>query len=286
MGLGWVLHLIWVDGVLGAVMEKIIGVACLKTGLMFFVALVFIRYGLIGSIKREQSRLIVSRPRLYWNRTLFFKSFEHLSNDIKIEEYHPYSATLYEPPNYDTKPRIKYPRQSALFLLFLTTILIALSVLCLMVRDSLIVKAHKFYTWMPTQATIRDIETRQDDNTEIRKIYAYEVDGITYDNRYSIIHEWEYVHFEGGQTLASFRTEIVGQPFNIVYNPKNPHKSIEQQIPTEYHDILLEPELRSKSLYGAYLTSIVAGAVVFPAALNLLFARRQPRLEADEESKT
>ncbi len=266
-------------------MEKIIGIACLKTGLMFFVALVFIRYGLIDSIKREQSRLIVSRPRLYWNKTLFFKSFEHLSNDIKIEKYHPYSATLYEPPNYDTKRRIKYPRRSALFLFFLTTILIALSVLCLMVRDSLIVKAHEFYTWMPTQATIQDIETRQDDGREIRKIYAYKVDGITYDNRYSIIHEWEYVHFEGGQTLASFRAEIIGQPYNIVYNPVDPRESIEQQIPTEYHDILLEPELRSKSLYGAYLTSIVAGAVVFPAALNLLFTRRQPRPIVESDAK-
>lgn len=264
-------------------MEKIIGIACLKTGLIFFIALVFIRYGIIGSIKREQSRLIVSRPRLYWNKTLFFKSFENLSNNIKIEEYHPYSATLYEPPNYNIKRLIKHPRRSALFLFLLTTILIALSVLCLTVRDSLIIKAHEFYTWIPTQATICDIETRQDDNTEIRKIYTYEVGGITYDNRYPIIHEWEYVHFEGGQTLASFRTEIIGQPYSIVYNPEDPHESIEQQIPTEYHDILLEPELRSKSLYGAYLSGILAGAVVFPAALNLLFARRQPRLDTNAQ---
>lgn len=210
MGLRWVLHSI-LDGLSsGVIMEKIIGIACLKTGLIFFVALVFIRYGIIGSIKREQNRLIVLKPCNYWNKTLFFKSFESLGKDVRLEEYHPYSATLYEPSNYDTKQLIKYPRRSALFLFLLTTILIALSVLCLTVRDSLIIKAHEFYTWIPTQATIHDIETRQDDGREIRKIYAYEVDGITYDNRYSIIHEWEYVHFEGGQTLAAFRAEIIG----------------------------------------------------------------------------
>ncbi|MBI5928165.1 MAG: hypothetical protein HY862_02565 [Chloroflexi bacterium] len=262
-------------------MEKIIGIACLKTGLMFFVALVFIRYGLIGSVEREQSRLIVLKPRKYWNTTFFFKSFESLGKDVKLEEYHPYSATLYEPSNYNTKQPIRYPQQSALFLFVLTAILISLSVLCLTIRDSLIIKGHEFYKWIPTQATIQDIETRQHDGTEIRKLYTYEIDGITYDNRYSIIQEWEDVYFEGSQTFASFRAEIIGQPFNIVYNSKNPRKSIEQQIPTDYHDIQLEPELRSKARYGAYLASIIAGAVVFPAALNLLFAQRGHGLDAN-----
>ncbi len=309
-------------------MEKIIFIACLKTGLMFFVALVFIRYGLIGSLKIDRRRLIVVSPHEYLTKTRFQEAFQSLSKNVKVEELYPYSVTLDDPPTYSTRRLIKHPRRGALVVFLLTFILLGLSVLCWTVRDSLIIKGYEFYVWIPTQGTVRGIETHQyefrltrlqfREDWVSRIIYTYEVNGVVYDNRNSAIDEWVssgdyesksvyeweglsqieltdgkvyYIKGKGSKenretAAVSFRRSAVGQPINIVYNPKNPQESIIQHELTEYHDVQLDPELRSKARYGAYLASIAAGAVVFPAALNLLFARRQPRLEADEESKT
>ncbi|MCQ3929488.1 MAG: hypothetical protein DPW16_03435 [Chloroflexi bacterium] len=254
-------------------MEKIIFIACLKTSGIFFLALVILRLGIF-----DRRKAVIGNKYEYLLKSSFQRAFD--SKNPKF--YHKdLSVTLEDMKFKQPQWGLEHAIRKGLTLLLLTLVLFALSVFCWTIRDSFIIKEHEFYQWTPIQATIQDVETRQNNDLEMRKIYTYEVDGVSYDNRYSSIQEWGNVHLAGTQALASLQVEMIGQPLNIIYNPKNPQESIQQRELTNYHDVQLEPELRSRSRYGAYLTSIVAGAVVFPSALKLLFVQRGHGLDAN-----
>ncbi len=77
----------------------------------------------------------------------------------------------------------------------------------------------------------------------------------------------------------------IGQEVLVIYDPQNPQDTILQRDINDYSDRPRNEDVRRYALYGAYLSGTAAGAVVFPAALNLLFARRQPRPELNKTNE-
>jgi hypothetical protein len=283
-------------------MEKIIFIAAIKSAVIFFVAFVVIRLDYYRALKLDRRTISIS----YYTGRRLQHSFQSLGKNIKIDELYPYSVTLDDPVVYREKRMVKKPIRGAFILFALTAILFVLSVLSWTVHDSLVVKGHEFYTWTSTEGKIQNIETRRCEprytqlrfcrpRWEVRVNYTFEVDGVTYDNRHNDIFQWERFqnrlevytlptnkqieYWDGGaEEAAAFQSEYSeDENILIVYDPENPYRNVLQKDINSYVDRPRNVNLRSNAKYGAFLAGLVAGAVVFPAGLNLLFPRRQPR---------
>ncbi|MCQ3929489.1 MAG: hypothetical protein DPW16_03440 [Chloroflexi bacterium] len=286
-------------------MEKIIFIACLKTGIMFFVAVVFIRLEFIRSLVLDRRQVIVVSPHEYLTKTRFQEAFQSLSKNVKSEELHPYSVTLNDPQTYSDKRPIQRPRRIALVLFLTMFFLLGVSVVCWTVRDSLVIKGHEFYSWTSTTGEIQSVETRYCERRwtrlqfcskswDVLVNYTYQVNGITYDSWNNDISQWERFknksRVDGDQVPSATKMEIgeaeataflnnhaIGQEVLIIYDPQNPQDTILQRDINDYSDRPRNEDVRRYVLYGAYLSGILAGAVVFPAAFNLIFAQPQPQ---------